>query len=386
MLRSNGKRSVSNQANGSILITEYLSSIADTDVLSLGDLARVRMGLYGEVGGIMSAAKKHVRERDAYPGFRLATEEEFGDTLWYLAALCNRLGLSLPEIFRDVTQGGNFIKSSAASDISTGAVALVLTPAILTPIDDALLALGRAASRLLDGTRDDEQTKKNIELFVACYLHALNAAGLKFSNVVHMNISKTRGAFLVPNIDELPRFDEDFEEEERIPSNFRIRISERRSGKSYLQWNGVFIGDPLTDNSLDQDGYRFHDVFHFAHAAILNWSPVFRALIKQKRKSKLKYDETEDGGRAVVIEEGLTAWLFVQAKQLDYFSGQKQISFGTLKRINDFASGLEVSRCPLKLWERAILDGYAVFRKIRDANGGWVVCDRLARSIDFEPL
>jgi hypothetical protein len=377
---------VHNQASGSILITDYLNSIADTDVLPLDDLARVRMGLYGEVGGIMSAAKKHVRERDAYPGFRLATEEEFGDTLWYLAALCHRLGLSLPKIFRDVTQGDNFVISSAASDISAGAVALVITPATPSSIDDALFSLARAATRLLDGTRDDEQTKRNIELFVSCYLHALNAADLKFSNVVHMNILKTRGAFLEPNKKDLPRFDEEFEEEERIPSNFRIRISERRSGKSYLQWNGVFIGDPLTDNSPDQDGYRYHDVFHFAHAAILNWSPVFRALIKQKRKSKSKYDETEDGGRAVVIEEGLTAWLFVQAKQLDYFNGQKQISFGTLKRISDFASGLEVSECPLKLWERAILDGYAVFRKIRDANGGWVVGDRLARTIDFEPL
>jgi hypothetical protein len=43
--------------------------------------------------------------------------------------------------------------------------------------------------------------------------------------------------------------------------------------------NGVFIGDPLTDNIRDPDGYRFHDVFHFARAAILHWSPTFRALI-----------------------------------------------------------------------------------------------------------
>lgn len=368
------------------MLTEYVSAIADTDILAEGDLARVLMGLYGEVGGIMSAAKKHVRERDAYPGFRLATEEEFGDTLWYLAALCQRRGLSLPDIFRDVTQGDEFTNSSAASDIPVGAVAHIVTPAAPMPIDDALFSLGRAASELLNASMSGEQAKKKIEVFVSCYLHALNASSLRFSDVIHMNISKTRGAFLQPNVEELPRFDDDFEEDERIPDTFRIRINERRSGKSYLQWNGVFIGDPLSDNSSDRDGYRFHDVFHFANAAILSWSPVFRALIKQKRKSKPEYDEREDGGRAVVIEEGLTAWLFVQAKRLDFFEGQNQISFGTLKRINDFASGLEVSKCPLKLWERAILDGYAVFRKIRDANGGWVVGDRLARTIDFEPL
>ena len=65
-----------------------------------------------------------------------------------------------------------------------------------------------------------------------------------------------------------------------------------------MRWNGVFIGDPLTDNMLDPDGYRFHDVFHFAHAAILHWSPTFRALIKHKRKDDPKVDEAQDGGRA----------------------------------------------------------------------------------------
>jgi hypothetical protein len=48
--------------------------------------------------------------------------------------------------------------------------------------------------------------------------------------------------------------------------------------------NGV-VGDPLTDNIADRDGYRFHDVFHFAHPAVLHWSPTFRALVKRKRKS-----------------------------------------------------------------------------------------------------
>jgi hypothetical protein len=65
--------------------------------------------------------------------------------------------------------------------------------------------------------------------------------------------------------------------------------------------NGVFIGDPLTDNILDRDGYRFHDVFHFAHASILHWSPTFRALIKHKRKSDPVVDEAQDSGRAIVV-------------------------------------------------------------------------------------
>lgn len=58
-------------------------------------------------------------------------------------------------------------------------------------------------------------------------------------------------------------FDRNFGGEEQLPRNFKIRVNQRGSGKSYLQWNGVFIGDPLTDNIADRDGYRFHDVFHF---------------------------------------------------------------------------------------------------------------------------
>ena len=99
-----------------------------------------------------------------------------------------------------------------------------------------------------------------------------------------------------------------------------------------MRLNGVFVGDPLTDNIRDPDGYRFHDVFHFAHAAILHWSPTFRALLKQKRKSNPKVDEAQDGGRAIVVEEGLTAWVFARAKELNYFEGQ---SICVLRSVED---------------------------------------------------
>jgi len=73
--------------------------------------------------------------------------------------------------------------------------------------------------------------------------------------------------------EDLVDFDAELELKSSYPGRFRIRINQRGSGRSYLQWNGVFIGDPLTDNIADPDGYRFHDVFHFAYSAILHWSP-----------------------------------------------------------------------------------------------------------------
>lgn len=114
----------------------------------------------------------------------------------------------------------------------------------------------------------------------------------------------------------------------------------------------MFIGDPLTDNIADRDGYRFHDVFHFANAAILHWSPVMRALIRHKRKSNPKFDEEQDSGRAIVVEEGVAAWIFSRAKELNFFENQEKVSLGILKTIGEFVSGYEVEKCPLKLWEK----------------------------------
>lgn len=150
-----------------------------------------------------------------------------------------------------------------------------------------------------------------------------------------------------------------------------------------MQWNGVFIGNPLTDNIVVVDGYRFHDVFHIAHAAILHWSPVLRALMKLKRKSMPQVDEAQDGGRAIVVEEGLTAWVFSRAKQLELFEGLTSLSFDLLKTVQEFVAGYEVERCPLRLWEDAILQGYDVFRQVSANSGGIVVADREARTVRY---
>jgi hypothetical protein len=367
---------------GSLLLSDYAAAITDTDVLAPSDISPILQGLYGEVGGIMSTAKKHIREKSAYPGFKRAAEEEFGDTLWYLAALCRRLNIPFDELFAEAASGAHFRAVGAASDMVQGTFAQVAMPASTDPVDITLFKLGRSAAALLESAPD----RRKVVTFTRDYLGALHAAKLSFSDVARGNLRKARGAFLEPRLEDLVDFDAGFEIEEQLPRKFKIRVKQRDSGRSYIQWNGVFIGDPLTDNIADPDGYRFHDVFHFAYAAILHWSPVMRALIKQKRKSKPEYDEAQDSGRAIVVEEGLTAWIFTRAKELNFFEGQERISLGILKTIGEFVAGYEVSKCPLKLWERAILDGYRVFRQLRDAQGGWIIGDRALRTICYAPL
>lgn len=362
------------------LLRRYREKIALTDKLPKNDLRPVLLGLFGEVGSIMTTAKKRHREQKAFAdtGYQHAAEEEFGDTLWYFTALCKRLGFNVEEILSE----GKNVKGRS----KTPAAHLMITPSGMASLENTLFKLGESAASMLEVNDSRNNAAVLIRAFARCYEKALEAAEMRLDQVVATNTDKVCGRFLDQEPSCLPTFDEKFMEEERLPQRFEIKITQRKSGRCYLQMNNVFVGEPLTDNIADPDGYRFHDVFHFAHAAILHWSPTFRALIKQKRKSVPTVDETQDGGRAIVVEEGLTAWIFVRAKELNFFEGQNKVSFDLLKGVSQFVRGYEVEACPLKLWEQAILQGYEVFRQVRDKKGGIVVGNRAKRTISYRPL
>jgi NTP pyrophosphatase (non-canonical NTP hydrolase) len=363
-----------------------MSQVEPTDSLPADDIQAILFGLFGEVGSILATAKKTHREGPAYAGFRRSVEEEFGDALWYFTALCRRLNIRLDEILAEAINEESYPTALAANDLVESPISHVASPKSNFDLDAALFKLGGAATSLFTLRTSSTDARSHAKNFAAWYLRALKAADLTFANVVNRNIIKTRGRFIKPIYSEMPTFDHEFQPEERLPDRFEIVIDQRSSGRSYLRWNNVFIGDPLTDNIRDPDGYRFHDVFHLTHAAILHWSPVFRALIKQKRKSKPKIDEAQDGGRAIVVEEGLTAWVFSRAKELGFFENQKRVSFDLLKTVEQFVAGYEVDQCPLSLWEIAILDGYRVFREVRKHNGGIIIGNRTKRTIKYKPL
>ena len=368
------------------LLDDYVAAAEATDRFPKTDIKPILLGLFGEVGSVMAASKKHKREKDAFIGYQRAVEEEFGDALWYLTALCRRLNLSVAEVLAAAVKNDTYTTSVAASDLLVGPLSEVLISEETPALDDSLFLLGASIAALLPMAASGNHAREKLIEFGRCYLHALQASGVSFAEIVRSNLVKVRGRFLEADPATLPTFDSGFPQDEQIPAEFEIAIRERKSGQSCLQWNGVFIGDPLTDNIRDPDGYRFHDVFHFAYAAVLHWSPTFRALIKHKRKSDPIVDETQDSGRAIVVEEGLSAWIYSRAKLLNFFEGQDGVSFDLLKTVAQFVSGYEVEACPLKLWEDAILQGYAVFRQVRRNSGGIVIGDRLNRTVRYRTL
>ncbi|NGY05610.1 pyrophosphatase [Solimonas terrae] len=367
------------------LFREFLDNVKNTNELKQGDVTAIRFGIFGEVGGIVATAKKLRRDEKALPGPREAAIEEFGDALWYVGALCLNRDVGLDQVFSEVMHVINESYTFAGSAAPTPSARDPLLVA-LDARDESLLTLGKAAADLLNVGEDREAELRHLRAFGWAYAGALSSCELNFEVVVRENIAKTSGAFGKPVFKNLPRFDNDYPAHEQLPDVIEIWFVEHDSGVSYMSCNGVFVGDPLTDAIEDEDGYRFHDVFHLANAAFLNWSPVTRALLKRKRKSKKSTDRNQDGGRATVVEEGLTAWLFAKAKKLEFLQGQNKVAYDILKTILDFVTGYEVDKVPLKQWTTAILEGYAVWRQVHANQGGIVTANCRDRTLTYQPL
>ena len=343
-------------------IAEYINLVKKTDQLGEKDeLTPALFGLYGEVGGLLSITKKSDWRESRYKDvFVDDVKDEIGDICWYLYCLAMRLNIDPMNIsFHNVGK-----KLSSKNEV--------------------LMNLGKIAGEMLDESYLKKDKVKKIESFVEILSEAITVLSIDWESAINANMKKIESRFLPYDKTKLRDFDEKFPEYEKIPRKFEIEFLKKKDGTQAIRWNKVFIGDPLKDNSFDNDGYRFHDVFHLSYAAILHWSPVFRSLIKHKRKSNPEIDEVQDGGRAKVVEEGISAWVFNVAKENNFFEDCDGLTFDLLKHIEQAVKGLEVVQCPLSLWEKAILEGYKVFRELKENGEGMVMGDREKRTISYK--
>jgi len=208
---------------------------------------------------------------------------------------------------------------------------------------------------------------------------------LSLGDIARSNLEKVQGRWGLHS-SAAHVFDENFPDRERLPRRFEVELAEEIVGESVkvrVLLDNEQIGADLTDNSYDPDGYRFHDVFHFAFAAVLGWSPVTRAILKRKRKSDPGKDEVEDGGRAAVIDEGVAALVFDYARNHGFLEGVTDLDYNLLRTVKSVTSHLEVSACSIGDWQSAILQGYAAWRQILAHRGGRVLVDMDARRISF---
>lgn len=366
--------------------------------IELNGLAFPLLGLFGEVGTLLSALKKKQRDRESFVGYNEAVIEEFGDVLWYFSNIVSRASLSLSvlaqKIFRDLQDWdkvendffGTFrdIQSEKNADGSPDSPAF----------EAALIALAGKVGLLLNdfhmnriANNRDVLSAHLVDIFRAL-IEAADVADIDLAKAAAHNVHKIHSRWPEQRT-HTPLFDEGFDILEQLPRKITMHIFEKKRGdKTYViqQCKGITIGSALTDNRMTNDDYRFHDVFHLANTAILGWSPVLRALFNVKRKSNPEIDEAQDGNRAILIEEGVSTLIFHRALRLNYFASIKSLDYSLLKLIPEFVNGYEVEQCPLWQWEKAILDGYTVFRQLQLHRRGIVTADLEKRSISFEEL
>ncbi len=369
-------------------------------------LSQLRFGLIGEVGGLLAAVKKSYRDfGTAQQG---VVKEELGDCLWYLTEVAVGYGHTLPVVgaagLDELQRRFGVSSPSPAGQLTflpfDGVYAMCHEQLRTLNRTQQLSDLGSHIGQLMSVTSSPDLVSSTPLVLLAKLLADLVTVAwmfdLTFADVVSANLKKFESRWPQKGAQYTAAFDSASPPHERFERKFEVSFIERfynegqENERPYViqQIHNVNIGDRLTDNRTEPDGYRFHDVFHLAYVAHLGWSPVIRSLLKLKRKSDPKLDENEDGARAAIIEEGIATWIFNHADRHDFYENTEigKLEYGLLKQVQDMVEGYEVAACPLWQWEQAILEGFKVFRQLRDAGSGVVIVDMDAHSIAFAPL
>lgn len=224
---------------------------------------------------------------------------------------------------------------------------------------------------------------------VLWYISAIASQNdISLGEIANENIIKINDRFSNEDNGSFTDYDEAYPDNEKLPDEFEIQfipfdVDGKKIVKIVNQENGELIGDPLTDNNYEDDGYRFHDIFHYGYLANLGWSPVIRKLLKRKRKSNPIIDENEDGARAQIIEELISLLIYSELKDSELLRYSKNVDTTLLKLVKRLVKDLEVNECSAKQWENTIINSYQVFNNLIENDGGRVLVSKKNRMLTF---
>ena len=388
-----------------LAIVDYFGNAKKTNRFakeeSKNQYTELSFGLFGEVGGLLSALKKAKRDQLTQPQSEVVGEE-IGDALWYLVNLSSVCGISTEELARaSLAYLREYFNENAKSPPSRITFRMLEG---ITSLHHAHLA--HSAEQILQQLAKETgdtvslgfvEMQKLVMKKRASRLGGLLGNLALVSSLYRLNLSVLAENNLKKNADRWPGTNPQYifptnagEAHEQFPAVMEVTFVQRKVGNKIFvvqQINGLNIGDPLTDNSHRPDGYRFHDVFHLSYAVHLGWSPVIRALLKLKRKSDAKIDENEDGARAIIIEEGIATWIFNHSKRHKYYVDimEERLEYGLLKQARGMVAGFQIADLPLWQWERSILEGFKVFRQLFENKGGTVVANLELHTLSYRP-
>lgn len=399
-------------------------------------------GLIGEIGSLVSAVKKKILAEGGESAWDEPSEEikeELGDVLWYCYSLA-QLENAAP--FDILANDIALLRLEIADENERAETIRVALEALNPASKDAFLAAAQtfpqagAASfnayqnLAFKTARTDGRTLLEVCLAVLPQLGAEVLRGTlpKIERKINRNIAdraintvlgeitwhiaaiaslyqvtlddiviinREKVSFRMERGAPTPLHDEGRASHQQFPRAFDITFVRIGQDKSRMYFEGRRLGNDLTNNFYEDDGYRFHDVLHLALIARLGWSPVFRGFMKRKRP---EIDEVEDGGRAKVVEELVIKAIHSEGERqvkdrtrcsvkgpVRLFAERATIPFGLLKTIRIWVSGLEVAKNSFWEWEDAICDGCEIFFQLRQYKQGTVHVDLVARQITFTP-
>lgn len=213
------------------------------------------------------------------------------------------------------------------------------------------------------------------------YLTAIATThGISLEDVAAENLAKVDDFFgeRAPSL-----FDEVEGEDSKLPTKMDVVMTLRDDGRVLISVNGESAGDPLDSSSPIEDNYKYHDVIHFAFAAKLGWSPVLRDLLNPKRKRKTPDGKNipDDGARARILEEAISAILFAQAEKLNWYKTTDDIPLRTLELIKRVTADYEVKARTVPEWQSAICAAFSLFKAVEDKKRARLSVDLERRSI-----
>ena len=325
------------------------------------------LGVIGELGSLASVLKKQQRDQEAYANFKEHFTEELGDILWYVSTMANRFKINI---------------DSWPDEEYTDADTIEITYALL----DQVFLLKKHRDDLIDQQFLSVDTQIIIQSILRYLQQLAQSVGSNLSTIAHDTINKTLSYWGKPTDLPTRQFDGKFPDYEQLPRTFEIEFMPIEDSKTtIMRMNGVQLGDRLTDNSYEDDGYRFHDVFHIAGVGLLGWSPVFRSLLKAKRKSQPEIDEVEDGARAAIIEEAVINHIYDYARP-NFLSNINRVDLDLIKRVQNLVRGYEVKDCEAWDWQLCILEGFRIFRELKESGSGTLIVDAERRTHTLRPL
>ena len=166
-----------------------------------------------------------------------------------------------------------------------------------------------------------------------------------------------------------------------FPDKFEAQFYDDGKGVVTVFVDDKQIGHPLSDNNYIDDGYRYHDVLHFANAVILEWSPVTRWLLNIQRNHDPIIRKKEDGKAAIKLEEQIAALMF----ELYTTSDIKPLCINDLYMsiVLYQVRNLEVNKCTAFDWKKAFFTGIKLINKLHKNRGGTIVADCKNKNIFY---